>query len=135
MSDPRHLLGRRAENAAAAWLERAGWWILARRQRSRHGGEVDLIARDPLGILVAIEVRARQSGRTGAATTTVDARRTARLARTLAGYASDGSIAHTGLRIDLVTLEPVAGVSGRWRLYRTPDIGESVGRLSRRGGG
>ena len=123
MSDPRHLLGERGEETAAAWLERAGWRILARRHRSVHGGEVDLIARDPRGTLVAIEVRARRSVRTGAAATTVDERRVARLGRTLAAYAGEASIVHRGLRIDLVTLEPLATDRRRWRLRRTPGIG------------
>lgn len=107
----------------AAWLERAGWQILARRHRSMHGGEVDLIAQDPQGTLVAIEVRARRSARTGAAATTIDERRVARLGRTLAAYAGEASVAHRGLRVDLVTLEPVATERRRWRLRRTPGIG------------
>jgi putative endonuclease len=123
VSDPRHLLGQRAEDTVAAWLERAGWRILARRQRSAHGGEVDLIARDPNGTLVALEVRARRSPRTGAAATTVDRRRIARLRRTLAAYASDASVGHRGLRVDLVTLEPAEADHGRWRLRRIPGIG------------
>jgi len=118
VSDPRHLFGERAEDAAAAWLERAGWRIVARRHRSAHGGEVDLIARDPDDFLVAVEVRARRSTRTGAAGTTVGARRVARLSRTLAAYASGASTTHRGLRVDLVSVEPLDEKAGRWRLRR-----------------
>ena len=123
MSDPRHLLGQRTEDAAAAWLARAGWRILARRRRSLHGGEVDLVARDPTGYLVAVEVRARRSARTGPAGTTVGQRRVARLERTLAAYAGETGVRHRGLRVDLVTLEPVQHRPGCWRVRRIPGIG------------
>ncbi len=124
MGDPRHDLGRRAEAAVAAWLEGSGWHILARRQRSSVGGEVDLIALDPDVILVAVEVRARHSARTGSAAFSVDARRLVRMKRTLAAFAAGYGGRHAGLRIDLVTLEPEPGSgSGRWRLRRLPGIG------------
>ena len=83
---------------------------------------MDLVARDPAGILVAVEVRARRSARTGAAVTTVDRRRVTRLGRTLAAYASDESIAHRGLRVDLVTVEPDAATGDLWLLRRTPGV-------------
>lgn len=125
MADPRHRLGLRAEEATNAWLSRHGWRALARRLRCPGGGEVDLVALDPSGILVAVEVRARGSSRTGPAAASVDRRRVARLARTLAAFAaSDAAPPHRGLRIDLVTAEPVpGGPPGAWRLRRVPGIG------------
>ena len=50
--------GRSAEDRAAAMLEVQGYVILARRFRVS-GGEVDLIARDPGGVIAFIEVKAR----------------------------------------------------------------------------
>lgn len=126
MTDPRHELGMTAEAAVAAWLERAGWTILARRHRSNRGGEVDLLGLDPGGILVAIEVRARRDARTGGPASSVGGRRVRRLERTLADYAVATDVPHRGLRVDLVGVEPVRGrVSGgrSWRLWRIPDIG------------
>lgn len=124
MGDPRHDLGRQAETAVAAWLEAAGWLILARRHRSARGGEVDLIALDTHDILVAVEVRARRSARAGSAALSVDSRRVARLERTLASSAATHGVRHTGLRVDLVTLEPIPGhTSGRWQIRRYPGIG------------
>ena len=123
MGDPRHDLGIEAEQAVAGWLERNGWRILARRHRSRSGGEVDLIALDPGGVLVAIEVRARRTGRAGTGSESIDRRRTARIGRTLAAYAVNSGIAHAGLRTDLVTAAPEPGLLARWRLRRVPDIG------------
>jgi putative endonuclease len=123
MADPRHLLGRDAEDVVARWLTGCGWRITARRQRSPSGGEVDIVAVDPAGALVAIEVRARRTPRTGAAAATVDRRRLTRLGRTLASVSAASGMPHAALRIDLVTVEPEPGMSDSWRLVRVPGIG------------
>ena len=122
MGDPRHLLGKAAEAAVTRWLTDAGWQVVERRARSPAGGEVDLVALDPDRSLVAIEVRARRTARTGAAAATLDARHILRLRRTLAAIGSSGRHAHDGLRVDLVTVEP-ADTERRWRLVRVPGIG------------
>ena len=122
MADPRHALGLALEGAVAAWLERAGWTLVARRSRSMAGGEVDIVAVDRDSFLVAVEVRARRSARTGAAATTVDRRRVGRLRRTLAAIAGSRRTPHRGLRVDLVTAEPIPGSAGAWRLSRIPGI-------------
>ena len=122
MGDRRHALGLAAEAAVATWLEAAGWRLVARRTRSAHGGEVDIVGVDREGNLVAVEVRARRSARTGAAAWTVDRRRVARLRRTLAEVAAVTSVPHHGLRVDLVSAEPVPGTPVRWRLRRIPGI-------------
>jgi len=123
MGDARHELGIAAEQAVATWLGSAGWLVLARRHRSRAGGEVDLIAIDPDDVLVAIEVRARSTDRTGTGSETIDARRTARLGRTLGEFAALTGTPHRGLRIDLVTATPAVGSSAAWLLRRLPGIG------------
>jgi len=123
MANPRHLLGLAAEEAVATWLTSAGWRIVAARHRSAFGGEVDIVAIDPVGTMVAIEVRARRTARAGEAVATVDRRRVARLGRTLAALAATRSEPHTGLRIDLVTAEPEPGMTNRWRLRRREGIG------------
>jgi putative endonuclease len=122
VADPRHSLGLAAEAAVATWLAASGWTILARRVRSRAGGEVDIVARDPSGVLVAVEVRARRTRRAGAAALSVDHLRVHRLRRTLAEVAATASFAHAGLRVDLVTVEPDIA-PGRWRVSRLPAVG------------
>ncbi len=121
MADPRHTLGMAAEDATAAWLGRCGWQILARRHRPAAGAEVDIVALDPDGVLVGVEVRARRTRRAGAAALSVDARRVARLRRALASVAGVTPAPHVGLRVDLVTVEPVDVSS--WRLSRIPAVG------------
>ncbi len=119
MGDPRHDLGRRAEEVVAASLEAAGWRILARRWRVPEG-EIDLACLDPDLVLVAVEVRARRSKRAGSPAESLDPAHVARVQRALARFASSQPSAHRGLRVDLVSVERVAG---RWRAVRTPDVG------------
>lgn len=123
MGDPRHDLGRAAEGAVAAWLEQSGWRVLGQRVRSANGGEVDVVALDPGDVIVGIEVRARRSRRAGTGLESIDARRTARMARTLAWFAATAPTRHRGLRLDVVTVAPEPGTVNRWRLRRTPNVG------------
>ncbi len=56
--DPRHALGRRGEELAAAHLDRLGFAPLGRNERTRYG-EIDLIAFDGR-TLVFVEVKTRR---------------------------------------------------------------------------
>lgn len=121
MPNPRHALGQEAEATVARWLADAGWTIVGHRVRSSGGGEVDIVALDPRHVLVAIEVRARRSARTGVAAASLDGRRVARVRRTLASVAA--TTPHRGLRVDLVTVEPARdGSDDRWLVRRLPAI-------------
>lgn len=57
-TDPRHVLGRAAEDLAAKHLERLGYRVVARNHRTRFG-EIDVIAIDG-DTLVFAEVKARR---------------------------------------------------------------------------
>jgi len=123
MADPRHRLGLDCEDATAAWLTSVGWRVVARRKRSAEGGEVDIVAIDPRGVLVAVEVKARRTARAGSGIESIDARRVMRLRRTLAAFARASTKPRLGLRIDLVAAEAVPGRPGHWQLRRFPGIG------------
>ena len=121
MPDPRHSLGERAEAVVAAWLEERGWAILARRWRCREG-EIDLVALDPDGTLVAVEVKLRRTGRAGDPSESVDRRRIGRLRAALGRFSAESrSRARGGLRLDLVGVQPSG--DGRWRLIHQRGIG------------
>jgi putative endonuclease len=123
MADPRHRLGRSAEDAVAGWLTDAGWRVLARRWRARGRGELDIVCLDASGALVGVEVRARHGQRAGAASESVDWRRLRRMRATLAAYAAAEAPARwRGLRLDLVTAEADPAAAA-WRLRRYPAIG------------
>lgn len=55
----RRATGESGEELAARWLVARGWSVLARNWRCR-SGELDIIARDPEGALVACEVKTRR---------------------------------------------------------------------------
>jgi len=118
MTDPRHALGLRAEAMVAERLGRMGWRVLARRWKVAEG-ELDLVAVDPLGTLVGLEVRGRSSPRSGSALESVDRRHLTRLRAALVRFAVSEPVMHRDLRVDLVAVDRTA--SG-WRIARHPGI-------------
>jgi putative endonuclease len=107
MTDPRHAIGRAAERAVGSWLTARGWIVLAERWRATVG-ELDLIALDPSGALVAIEVKARRSRRSGSPLESVDRRRVARLRAALSAFLAtrrSTGLAPTDLRVDVAAVE------------------------------
>ena len=80
----RALTGRAGEALAQRHLEARGLRILAcnyrvARGRSRRGGEIDLVALEPDGTLVFVEVRVRRGGMGGGAAASVSPAKQARL--------------------------------------------------------
>ena len=59
VTDERRSLGRAAEDAAAAWLARAGFAVLERNVRFSEG-EIDLVCRDG-DVIVFVEVKCRRA--------------------------------------------------------------------------
>ena len=124
MGDPRHNLGIVAERAVATWLEASGWRLLGRRVRASGGGEVDIVALDPDGVLVGVEVRARRTARAGTGAESFTGHRVRRAGRTVAAFAAANDVRHRGVRIDLVSVMPEPGpIAGQWRLRRIAAIG------------
>ena len=117
MSDPRHLLGRRGEQAVATWLTGRGWTVLAARWRCP-AGELDLVCRDPGGALVGVEVKVRRNRRAGSGAEALTARSLRRLRATLGAFARARPFVHGNARIDLVEVNREEG--GVWRLRRVP---------------
>jgi putative endonuclease len=60
MTDPRRQIGQMAEELVARRLQSAGWEIVERNARTRHG-ELDIVARDGRA-LVFVEVKAGRQG-------------------------------------------------------------------------
>ena len=113
MSNPQQALGERAEAAVAKWLTDRGWTVLARRWRCAEG-ELDIVACDPGRMLVAVEVKLRQTGRAGAPLESVDRHRLRRLRSALGRFAASEVPDVDGLRLDLVAVRKAD--AGEWRL-------------------
>ena len=94
--------GRRGEDAAAAFLERHGYRILARNYRTPDG-EADMVCLDGV-VLVIVEVKFRRKRSYGAALSAVDRRKRAKLRRIAADLAQ---IAAPGrqIRFDVVAID------------------------------
>jgi putative endonuclease len=111
-----HALGAAGEAAAARWLIRRGWRILATGWRGG-GGEIDIVA-ERRGIVAACEVKTR---------TTHDPHRPPlrpaqqeRLARAaLAWSTRHPAFARHAIRPDLIVVQPDGP---RWRITRIEDI-------------
>jgi putative endonuclease len=107
--EPRRTLGSTGERAAAAYLVRHGYTIIARNWRCR-SGEIDLIARQG-DQLVFVEVRTRRAALAGLAEESITPTKQARL-RTLAytylqEHAHDGDGANPAIewRIDVIAVQ------------------------------
>jgi len=105
MTASRQRMGRQAEDLVARRLAAAGWEILARNARTRHG-ELDLVARDGRA-LVFVEVKAGRGGaRFGPErpVLAVDARKQQRLRRLATAWmaANRGRVAYAQIRFDAV---------------------------------
>jgi putative endonuclease len=95
--------GRRGETWAALYLMAKGWRVVARRQRLRGVGEVDLVARRGR-VLAFVEVKWRRDARSR--DQAIDARRLQRVAA--AAQALWPRLARPGedVRIDVIVLAP-----------------------------
>jgi putative endonuclease len=108
-------LGRAAEDAAAAWLERQGYRVLARNHAIRRG-EVDLVCREG-DTICFVEVRSRSRLDYGTPESSVGVRK----ARRVVAAATHWALGHGGLdqamRFDVVAVDS-SGDELRFELFR-----------------
>lgn len=94
--------GRRAEEAAARWLEGQGFAVLARNHATRRG-EVDLVCREG-GVLCFVEVRSRSAGGLVDPLETVGPRKARRVAAAAADWAARHGALELPMRFDLLAV-------------------------------
>jgi putative endonuclease len=94
--------GRRGETYAAAWLERRGWEVLAKRVKTK-AGEVDLIARRP-GLVAFVEVKVRKTA--AELDHAIDEHRLARVAAAAELLMAEYAQAGDDIRVDVMLLAP-----------------------------
>jgi len=93
-------LGARAEDTAAAELERLGYRIVARNVTAK-GGELDVVALDGK-TLCFVEVRARKNARFGGAEETVGALKQLRVRKAAAQFLARWRDPNVPCRFDVV---------------------------------
>ena len=122
-TSPRHLeLGRRAEDMAAAHVEKLGWQVLSRNYACRLG-ELDIVALDRKeNELVVVEVRYRTCGETQSPEDSIGPKKLRTLVN--AGRVYVEEIDWTGpWRIDLVGVSAaLREPEDRWRIEHIRDI-------------
>jgi putative endonuclease len=99
-------IGQRGERAAARYLRRQGYTIVARGQRQRIG-EIDLVAVDPRTTprtIVFVEVKTRESHVAGHPAEAVDERKQVRLTRLALAYLKFHSLLDQPARFDVVAI-------------------------------
>ena len=102
MTAPHLLQGRKGERAAARYLLRHGFDILARRYRGR-SGELDVIAFEN-DTLVFIEVKTRSSSAFGEPWEFVDWQKQQSLRRTAEEFIADHDLGQYSYRFDIVSV-------------------------------
>jgi putative endonuclease len=114
--------GRRAEELAAALLERAGFTIVARNWR-RPEGELDIVA-DDAGTCVFVEVRSRTGEELGHPLEAINPRKRARVIRAARLYLDETKVAASAYRFDVVAVTFDPGGQAEPVLVHVPDAFE-----------
>ncbi len=122
---PRQPLGRRGERAAARYLRRRGYKIIARGDRSKCG-ELDLIAVDGKTI-VFVEVKTRDCRESVHPADAVDAAKQRRLTRLAVGFLKRHGLLEHPSRFDVVAVTWPDGAR-RPAIEHFPNAFDAVGR-------
>jgi len=99
---PEPSLGERGELAAAKYLRRLGYHIVARRHRTPMG-EIDLVAVDGRTV-VFVEVKTRQSHDAGQPHEAIDPAKQARLSRLALAYLKRHDLLECQARFDVIAV-------------------------------
>ncbi len=102
--NPEHALGRRGEDIAHRFLQRAGIVVVARNYRpGSSGGEIDLVGWDREA-LVFIEVKSRRSDEYGAPDRAIGDEKRRRIVRVARDYARRAEAQWDKVRFDVVNV-------------------------------
>jgi putative endonuclease len=104
----RHAIGRLGEDAAWAHLQALGYRLLARNWRFGRN-EIDIIAEEPSGIIVFVEVKAGRGEGAGSPGERVDGRKRLRVQRVAERYAQKNGLLDREMRFDAITVMHIGG--------------------------
>ena len=102
--NPDQALGRRGEDLAHRFLQRAGMVVVARNYRMASGaGEIDLVGREG-DALVFVEVKSRRSDTYGAPERAIGHEKQSSVVRAAREYARHAAVPWEQVRFDVVTV-------------------------------
>lgn len=101
--DTRRQLGNKGEQLAARFLVKESYKIIERQWRCRYG-EIDLIARDSSGELVFVEVKYRESLRSGYPEESITQMKLLHMQRAAGMYLSQTHQESTPHRFDIIAI-------------------------------
>jgi putative endonuclease len=113
----RTAIGRRGEDAAAAYLERIGYRIEERNWRCPIG-EIDIVAWDE-GVLVLTEVKTRRTEKTGSAEEAVSPIKQRRLVKLAEAWMASAERRPASARFDVIAIRVIAADRALLRHYRS----------------
>ena len=122
-----HALGRRGEDIAHRFLQRAGIIVVARNYFRNHGsGELDLVGWDK-DTLVFVEVKSRQTEEFGPPDRAVGADKLSHMLATARDFARHAEVPWEKVRFDIVNVvftspPSVTHIRDAWRPRRTPGL-------------
>jgi putative endonuclease len=96
-------LGRRGEDVAHRYLQRAGYAVVARNYRAGSDSEIDIVARKK-DVVVFVEVKARGSAEYGAPERAIDEKKHKNIVRGARAYATRGGIDWNQVRFDVISV-------------------------------
>jgi putative endonuclease len=117
--NPKDALGRRGEQIAMEYLERAGMRILDRNWRCA-GGEIDIVAAEGQ-VLVICEVKTRSGTRYGTPLEAITRAKRTRLRRLAALWLVGHGVLFDDVRIDVIGL--ISDRSGRYQVEHVRGVG------------
>ncbi len=109
-------IGRRGEDAAAAYLKRIGYVVVDRNWRTK-AGEVDIVAIDG-SALVLVEVKTRRTQGKGSPEEAVSPTKQKKLIRLARAYIAHAGIEHMNVRFDVVAIRVLSDERALLRHHR-----------------
>ncbi len=102
LSNKRIHLGKKGENLAVNYLQKAGYTILIRNYRQK-SGEIDIIAKDKT-TLVFIEVKTRRTLSYGPPSASVTLKKQRQISKVAQDYLSRNNLFEMDARFDIVSI-------------------------------
>ncbi len=96
-------LGRRGEDLAHRYLQKAGYAVVTRNYRAGADSEIDIVARKD-DLVVFVEVKARRSADYGAPERAMDEKKHKNIVRGARAYATRGAIDWSQVRFDVISV-------------------------------